>query len=56
MGKVKAHLSMYFTKSYAMKMYPRVQVEVLWIVTPCRVVVGIQRFRGPFSPVFRVTG
>jgi hypothetical protein len=23
------------------------QVEVFWFVTPCRVVVGYQRFRGP---------
>jgi hypothetical protein len=25
-----------------------IQVEVFWIVTPCSVVVGYQRFRGPF--------
>jgi len=23
------------------------QVEVLWVVTPCTLVVGYQRFRGP---------
>jgi len=23
------------------------QVEVFWVVTPCSVVVGYQRFRGP---------
>jgi len=23
------------------------QVEVFWVVTPCNVVVGYQRFRGP---------
>jgi hypothetical protein len=25
----------------------KIQVEVVWVVTPCKVVVGYQRFRGP---------
>jgi hypothetical protein len=24
------------------------EIEVLWFVTPCSVVVGYQRFRGPY--------
>jgi hypothetical protein len=27
--------------------YSFIQVEVFWVVTPCSVVVGHQRFRGP---------
>jgi hypothetical protein len=25
----------------------KIQIEILWVVTPCSVVVGYQRFRGP---------
>jgi hypothetical protein len=25
------------------------QVKVFWVVTPCSVVIGCQRFRGPYS-------
>jgi len=25
----------------------KIQVEVFWVVTPCSVVVGYRRFRGP---------
>jgi len=27
----------------------KIQVEVVWVVTPCSVVVGYQPFRGPES-------
>jgi hypothetical protein len=26
----------------------KIQVQFFWVVTPCGVVVGYQRFRGPF--------
>jgi hypothetical protein len=32
------------------------QVEVFWLVTPCSVVVGYQRFRGPSASILREGG
>jgi hypothetical protein len=26
-----------------------IQAEVFWVITPCKVVAGYQRFRGPAS-------
>jgi hypothetical protein len=30
-----------------------IQIEVFWVVTQCSAVVGYQRFRGPWCPIFR---
>jgi hypothetical protein len=32
----------------------KIQVAVFWVVRPCSLVVGHQRFRGPCCPFFRV--
>jgi fatty-acid desaturase len=32
----------------------KIQVEILWVVTPCNVVVGYQRFGAHAASVFRV--
>jgi len=34
----------------------KIQVEVLWAVTPCNIVVGYQRFEGPCCLLLQWTG
>jgi len=40
-------ISLRFSVSFKTFTAVVVQVEVLWVVTPCSVVIGYQRFRGP---------
>jgi len=34
----------------------KIQVKVFWVVTPCVIVVGYQRFRRPCSPYLHPEG
>jgi hypothetical protein len=36
-----------YIRKFEVFMAAKIQVEVFWVVTPCSVVVGYQRFRGP---------